>query len=225
MHDGRGRRGRAGDPRARAARPAADRLQDARHGRPHATPASPRARPRAAHHHDHRVRHHRVGGRGGQGGGVRLPPEGLLGGSAPGGGRARPAPSGPPGREPQPAPAAPADAGPREHRGPQSGDGPGLRAREEGSAVGGEHPDPRRVRHRQGADRARHPRQQPAREPAVRAGGLRVAAGAAPRVRALRSREGRVHRRGADQGRVDGDRPPRDAVPATRSPSCPPRSR
>ncbi len=225
MHDGRGRGRRAGDPRARAARPAADRLQDAGHGRPDAAPAGPRARSRAAHHHDHRVRHHRVGGGRGQGGGVRLPPEGLLGGSAPGGGRARPAPSGPPGREPQPAPAAPAGAGPREHRGPQSGDGPGLRAGEEGGAVGGEHPDPRRVRHRQGADRARHPRQQPAREPAVRAGGLRVAAGAAPRVRALRSREGRVHRRGADQGRADGDRPPRARSSWTRSPSCPPRSR
>ena len=59
--------------------------------------------------------------------------------------------------------------------------------------------DSRRVRHRQGADRARHPLQLAAREEAVRQGQLRGAARHADRVGALRLREGRVHRRGRPQ--------------------------
>ena len=55
--------------------------------------------------------------------------------------------------------------------------------------------DPRRVGHRQGADRARDPLQLAAREEAVRQGELRGAARDADRVGAVRLREGRVHRR------------------------------
>ena len=48
-------------------------------------------------------------------------------------------------------------------------------------------------------DRARDPREQPARGAGVRARRLRLAARAAPRVRAVRPREGRVHGRGASR--------------------------
>jgi DNA-binding NtrC family response regulator len=54
-------------------------------------------------------------------------------------------------------------------------------------------------RHRQGADRARHPRQQSSSVASVRLRGLCLAARAAARVRALRAREGRVHRRHTHQ--------------------------
>ena len=53
----------------------------------------------------------------------------------------------------------------------------------------------RRIRHGQGADRPRDPLQLRAREKAVRQSQLRRAAGYPHRVRALRLREGRVHRR------------------------------
>ena len=55
--------------------------------------------------------------------------------------------------------------------------------------------DPRRDRHRQGADRRRHPPQLAARRPQLRQGELRGAAGEPARVGAVRPREGRLHRR------------------------------
>ena len=61
--------------------------------------------------------------------------------------------------------------------------------------------DPRRVGHREGADRARDPLQLAARQEAVHQGQLRGAARHADRIGALRPREGRVHRRrGAQEG-------------------------
>ena len=55
--------------------------------------------------------------------------------------------------------------------------------------------DPRRNRHRQGADRRRDPPQLAARGAQLRQGELRRAAGEPARIGAVRPREGRVHRR------------------------------
>ena len=60
---------------------------------------------------------------------------------------------------------------------------------------------PRRVGHRQGAGRARHPRPLEARRRALRQGELRRAHRDAAGVRAVRPREGRLHRRHQAQAR------------------------
>ncbi len=103
--------------------------------------------------------------------------------------------------------------GSREHHRLEPGHDPGVRAGEEGGALGGQHPGGRRVGHRQGAGRPRHPRQQPAGRPGLRARRLRVASRAAARVRAVRPREGRLHRRRAQQARSHGGGAPGHAVP------------
>ena len=73
---------------------------------------------------------------------------------------------------------------------------------------------PRRERHRQEPARARRSTTAaPARGGAARRGPLRRAARDAPRERAVRPREGRVHRRGAAQGRPPRRRRRRDALP------------
>ncbi len=72
---------------------------------------------------------------------------------------------------------------------------------------------PRRDRHRQGARRARDPRPQPAPRAAARDGQLRGAAARAGRERALRPREGRVHRRDAAATRALRARRRRHALP------------
>ena len=78
-----------------------------------------------------------------------------------------------------------------------------LRADDAGRAHQHHGPHPRRVGHRQGADRAGDSLQLAALGQAVREGELRGAAGLAHRVGALRLREGRVHRRrGAQAGAV-----------------------
>ena len=59
--------------------------------------------------------------------------------------------------------------------------------------------DPGRDRHGQGADRADHPRPEPAQQGPLRGGQLRGAARHAARVGALRLQGGRVHRRGPGQ--------------------------
>ena len=65
----------------------------------------------------------------------------------------------------------------------------------------------RRERHRQGADRAGDPLQQPAQGPAVRPRGLRQPQRDAARERAVRAHQGRLHRRGDEQaGAVQGRR-------------------
>ena len=69
------------------------------------------------------------------------------------------------------------------------------RHRQEGREEQHDGPHPRRDRHRQGAHRRRHPPQLAADVAQLRQGELRGAPGEPPRVRALRPREGRVHRR------------------------------
>ena len=86
-----------------------------------------------------------------------------------------------------------------------------------------ERADLRRVGHRQGAAGARDPPREPARRQAVRRGQLRRHSRAAARVRALRPRARRVHRRRAGaQGAVPGrrrrhDLPRRDRRHAARA--------
>ncbi len=70
-----------------------------------------------------------------------------------------------------------------------------------------------RERRRQGADRARDPPQQPARQGAVRAGQLRGDSRRADRVRALRPRARRVHRRDREADRQVRDGRPRHDLP------------
>ena len=84
--------------------------------------------------------------------------------------------------------------------------------------------DHRRDRHRQGADRARAARALAARQAAVHHHQLRRDPGEPARVRAVRPRQGRVHRRGRQQaGQVPGGRrrhavPRRDRRDADRAP-------
>ncbi len=84
-----------------------------------------------------------------------------------------------------------------QHHRHQRADAADVRAGGAGRADQHHGADPRRVGHRQGADRARHPLQLAAREEAVRQGELRGAARHADRVGAVRLREGRLHRRAA----------------------------
>ena len=94
-----------------------------------------------------------------------------------------------------------------------AGDAGDLRAGPHRGALQLHHPDPRRVRHRQGGAGPRHPRREPARRGPLRRGLLRRAHRDPARVGALRPREGRLHRRhGAAQGQVRG-RPRRHPLP------------
>ena len=77
--------------------------------------------------------------------------------------------------------------------------------------------DPRRVGHRQGADRARDPLQLAAREEAVHQGELRRAARQPDRVGAVRLREGRVHRRASSARRGGSSSPKAARCSSTRS--------
>ena len=77
--------------------------------------------------------------------------------------------------------------------------------------------DPRRVGHRQGADRARDSLQLAARQEAVREGQLRGAAREPDRVRAVRLREGRVHRRAGSARRAASSWPRAARCSSTRS--------
>ena len=81
----------------------------------------------------------------------------------------------------------------------------------------------RRVRDRQGARRARAPREEPAPRPPVRRAQLRRAHRDAPRVRALRPREGRLHRRAARLRR--GSSTPPTAAPSSSTRSATSRRR
>ncbi len=118
------------------------------------------------------------------------------------GARERPAAQGAEARVPLPRPdqQEPRDAG-------------GVRPRPDGRAQQLDHPDSRRERHRQGAAGPRGPRREPAQRRALRGRVLRGADRDAARVRAVRPREGRVHRRrDAPQGQVRDGRG-RHAVP------------
>ena len=77
--------------------------------------------------------------------------------------------------------------------------------------------DPRRVGHRQGADRPRDPLQLAAREEAVRQGELRGAARQPDRVGAVRLREGRLHRRRGSARRAASSWPKAARSSSTRS--------
>jgi Nif-specific regulatory protein len=87
------------------------------------------------------------------------------------------------------------------HHRQQQPDAPGLRADRAGRPHEHHGADPRRVRHRQGTDRACDSLQLAAVDGAVHQGELRGAAGLAYRVGAVRLREGRVHRRGDPEER------------------------
>ena len=92
---------------------------------------------------------------------------------------------------------------PQHHR-QQPADAGGLRADRAGGPDRHDGADPRRDRHRQGAGRPRDPLQHAARRQAVRQGQLRGAAREPDRERAVRPREGRLHRRArAEKGRFE----------------------
>ena len=80
--------------------------------------------------------------------------------------------------------------------------------------------DHRRERHRQGAGRPRDPQQQPARRSAVRGDQLRRHHRDAAGERAVRPREGRVHRRDRAEEGEARDRRRRHGASSTRSASC-----
>ena len=171
---------------------------------------------------------HPAGGRGGQGRRVRLPREAgrrrAAARQAREGDRAEGA------RRRERAAEAEA-AGPLqvpEHHRQEQEDAGAVRAGRERGGERGEHPHPGRERHRQGADRQRHPLQQQAVEGAVHQDQLRGDSEGPHRVRAVRLQEGRVHRRDDRQGRAVRDgrgrlaaarRDRRDAVRTCR-PSC-----
>ena len=79
--------------------------------------------------------------------------------------------------------------------------------------------------HRQGAVRARAARAQPASRPPAGAGQLRGVAAVARRKRAVRAREGRLHRRGRRCGRGGSSSPTAGRFSSTRSAICRPTSR
>ena len=128
-------------------------------------------------------------------------------------------------REPQPAAEHPgAVSQVREHHRQQPADAAGVRPDHPGGAEPIDDSDPGRERHRQGAGRARHPRQLVARRALVRHRQLRQPAAGSARVDAVRPRQGRVHRRRlSEEGPVrprrqgqhllrrDRQRPARDA--------------
>ena len=119
---------------------------------------------------------------------------------------------------------APGSAGP-----PRPGHGGGAGAGGAARPVGCRHPHHRRERHRQGGAGAARPRPEPARARAVRGAELRGAAGEPAGKRAVRPREGRLHRRdrrpqgqvragrrrhlAARRGGRDGPAPPGQAAP------------
>ena len=195
----RGRRPRtAARPReaARRARlrPRAHRSQDAGARRHGAAAQGPRRAARGRGDRDDGARHGRQRGRGDEARRVRVPPEAAVGArrAAPAG-RAR-------GRAPRPARPGRRRRAPRRALRPaadlrRSRDAAGRRGDREGRADLGDRAAARRERHRQGGRRPRDPRPQPARRAAVHGDQLRRAQRAAARERAVRPREGRVHRR------------------------------
>ena len=99
------------------------------------------------------------------------------------------------------------------HRHPQPEMLSVLRTAEKAAALAHPGADRRRVRRRQGADRARHPRPGRAARQAVRRGQLRRDPRQSRRVDPVRSREGRVHRRDREAHRQVRRSLRRHAVP------------
>ena len=82
-------------------------------------------------------------------------------------------------------------------------------------------PDHRRIRHGQGAGRARDPRAERPARAAVRHGQLRGDPARPPRERALRAREGRLHRRARPTARARSSAPTAGRSSSTRSATSP----
>ena len=93
----------------------------------------------------------------------------------------------------------------------------GARRRAQGGQEQHHGARPRRDRHRQGADRRRDPPQLAARRAQLHQGELRGAAGEPARVRALRPREGRVHRAPTSSASAASSRPTAARCSSTRS--------
>ena len=150
--------------------------------------------------HDDRVRERRGGGRGDAGRRRELPREAARRERGAGGPREGPREAPAPARHGEP-PRARARAVPvPQHRRRRARAAGGLRGREARRPDAGDRAHPGRVRHRQGAHRPGAPRGVAARGQAVHQGELRGAVRDAARVGAVRSREGRLHRRAGAQG-------------------------
>ena len=156
--------------------------------------------PRRAGHHDHRARHGRQRGRGDQARRVRLHREAVRAGADPSGRRqgdehrhARP---------PRRAPRRAVGARPLPSGRPVARDAADLRRRREGRRHAVDRADHRRDRHRQGARRPRAARELARARRAVHQDQLRRDPEDADGVRAVRLREGRVHRRASAPSRA-----------------------
>ena len=182
----------------------------ARHGRARHAGAVARAAGRCAGGDDLRSRQHRVGGPRDQAGRVRLRREAALAREDGAGGRQRRPPAPARSREPR---AARPERSPPDDGGGERGDDPAARAGGDGRADQRPRPHLRRERHRQGAGRAQRPRHEPAARRAVRRGQLRGDSRGADRERAVRAREGIVHRRDRGSPRQVRARRRRHAVP------------
>ena len=130
----------------------------------------------------------------------------------------------PPARERRPEGGGPVEAVRRPHR-RRRVDARGLPAHREGGRHGHLRPGLGRDRHRQGGGGAGDPPPLAARAGPVRGGELRGDPRVAPRVGALRAREGRVHRRDRHADRPVPGGPRRARSSSTRSARCRPRCR
>ena len=101
----------------------------------------------------------------------------------------------------------------RQHRRARLQDAQGLRPDRGRGRQPHDRADDRRERHRQEPDRPRHPRPQRPTEQAVRGGLLRRPAGDAAGERAVRARQGGLHRRPGRQGRASSSGRRRDDLP------------
>ena len=158
--------------------------------------------PRDHGHPDDRLRHRQDRGQGHEARGRGLPRQAHRRGGARGGPPEGPRAEGAPRGGPDPAEAPRAQVPLRQPGGREPRDAGGLQDDPPGGALVGLGAAPRRERHRQGAVRPGAPPEQPAAQQALHQGGLRGAARDAPRERAVRPREGLVHRRGVHAGRT-----------------------
>ena len=112
----------------------------------------------------------------------------------------------------------------RGHRGRASHHAAAVQPRDPGGAQQGHRAHPRRDRHRQGADRLGHPQELASAATALRAPQLRGAGRGRARVRAVRPREGLVHRAPRARARAASSRPTAARCSSTRSarsrPAC-----
>ena len=208
----------AGPRRARApaGRSADLRHPHARHDRARRAARGEGDEPGSRRHHGHGVRLDRDGDRSAPDGRLRLHPQAVQRRRAEDRRRRRARAAAAAARE-RAAQARPRRAPPvLEHHRPQRGDAGGVRADRDDRPDHQHRAGDGGVGHRQGAGRPRHPLQLAAQGSPVRRGQLRRADRDAARVRAVRPRPRRVHRRrdqqeGPDRGRRAGhDLPRRD---------------